>query len=114
MKLIGSVMEADFRKELLESHQYHFSENSESRLKELLEKAGHSTERAFVLHWTPDQTEDFYSVLIGGEYLVSTEIEKMDLAANSPITTRNISNQSMKRTILDQSNKHTTNLSHSN
>ena len=80
-------MEADFRKELLESHQYHFSENSESRLKVLIEKAGHSTERAFVLHWTPDQTEDFYSVLIGGEYLVTTEIEKMDLAAN-PVVER--------------------------
>jgi hypothetical protein len=85
MKLIGSVMEADFRKELVESHQYHFSASSKSRLKQILEKAGYSTERAYVLHWTPDQTEDIFTVLIDGEYLVSTEIDKFDFTTNSAI-----------------------------
>ena len=76
MKLIGSKMEKDFRRELVRSNQGFNDPNS--RLKQVLESAGHNTQNAYVLHWTPDQTEDFYSVLIDGSYLVSVEIDKFD------------------------------------
>ncbi len=55
MKLIGSKMENDFRNELIKSHHHHFSANSNSKLKILLEEHGYPIERAFILDWTPDQ-----------------------------------------------------------
>jgi hypothetical protein len=76
VKLIGSKMEKDFRHELVRSNEGF--NDPKSRLKQVLESAGHSTEKAYVLHWTPDQTEDLYSVLIDGAYLVSLEIDKFD------------------------------------
>jgi hypothetical protein len=84
MKLIGSKMENDFREELVHSHEYHFSEDSDSKLKELLIKKELPVKNAYILSWTPDQTEDIYVVLINGETLVSAEIDRHDLS-NPPI-----------------------------
>jgi hypothetical protein len=78
MKLIGSKTEQDYREELLASREYHFSNHTKSRLKGILEEAGHTTKNAFVLHWTPDQAEDFFFVLVDGAYLVSTCIDRYD------------------------------------
>lgn len=80
MKLIGSKMESDFREELVSSNEFYFLKNS--RLKVVLESHGYPTKNAYVLHWVPDQTEDFYTVLINGEYLVSTEIDHFDTSIN--------------------------------
>lgn len=68
-------MENDFREELVKSRE---SFSSPSRLKEVLEFNGHSTKNACVLHWTPDQGEDIYVVLIDGAYLVSVELDRTD------------------------------------
>lgn len=76
MRLIGSKTEQDYREELIASNEYHFSEHSKSRLKELLGAAGYGTENAYVLQWTPDQGEDFFTVLINGEYLVNVRVDR--------------------------------------
>lgn len=73
---MGSRLEQDFRKELEASRAFHFSDHSQSRLKEALQSAGYSVRNAFVLHWTPDQSEDFYTVLIEGAFLAAMGIEK--------------------------------------
>ena len=75
MQLIGSKMEKDFREKLQKSNK---SFSSESMLRSALESQGHSTDNAFVLHWTPDQGEDIYVVLIDGAYLVSVELDSID------------------------------------
>ena len=75
MKLIGSKMEKDFRGELQKSRE---SFSSESRLRDALESQGHTTNNAYVLHWTPDQGEDIYVVLIEGAYLVSVELDRLN------------------------------------
>jgi hypothetical protein len=74
MKLVGSKMESDFRKELLSSNR---TLNSDSSLKSCLNSQGHSTEKAYVLHLIPEQTEDIYLVLIDGAYLVNIEIGRI-------------------------------------
>lgn len=79
MRLIGSKTEQDYREALIASHAFHFSESSQSRLKEVLQRAGYATENAYVLHWTPDQSEDFATVLIQGTFLVAVRIERDDL-----------------------------------
>ncbi len=68
-------MEKDFREELQKSNE-HFT--SPSRLRDALESQGHSTNNAYVLHWTPDQGEDIYMVLINGVYLVSVELDRIN------------------------------------
>ena len=75
MKLIGSKMEEDFRQELMKSHELF---KSPSRLRDALESQGHPTSNAYVLHWTPDQGEDIYEVLIDGAYLVSVELDRVN------------------------------------
>lgn len=74
MKLIGSKMEQDFREELVDSQAA--LQNPDSSLHQVLESHGYSTSRAYVLHWTPEQLEDIYIVLVDGSGLVSIEIDK--------------------------------------
>ena len=78
MQLIGSKMEQDFREELVGSQAA--LQNPDSSLHQVLESHGYSTCRAYVLHWTPDQLEDIYIVLVDGSVLVSIEIDKLEQA----------------------------------
>ena len=78
MKLIGSKMENDFREELIKSHDYHFSENSTSRLKEVLKSKGIDVGNAYIIGWTPDQTDDLFLVLIDGSWILRIELERDD------------------------------------
>lgn len=83
-------MESDFRKELINSNNQLFSPESDSKLKQLLENAGHSTVKAYVLDWIPDQTEDIFTVLIDGKYLVRTEIDRLDQASQAVVERQEI------------------------
>lgn len=78
-------MESDFRSELIKSNEG--LNDSGSVLHQVLVNAGYSTNHAYVLHWTPDQTEDVYVVLIGGSFLLSVEIDKFNKQAK-PIVDR--------------------------
>ena len=69
-------MESDFRKELSKSNEA--LQEPGSKLRQALEAEGHDTKNAYVLHWTPEQLEDIYTVLISGSYLVDVEIDKCD------------------------------------
>lgn len=86
MKLIGSKMECDFREELLRSNEA--LQATDSKLRQALETEGHETKNAYVLHWTPEQLEDLYTVLIDGSYLLDVEIDKFD-NSKAPIIERN-------------------------
>lgn len=86
MKLIGSEMKSDFREELLRSNDA--LQDPDSKLTQALQAEGHETKNAFVLHWTPEQLEDLYKVLIGGSYLVVVEIDKYD-SSKAPILKKN-------------------------
>ena len=83
MKLIGSKMEQDYRGELVRSNEG--LNSTESSLGEALRENGFNTNNAYVLHWTPDQNEDFYTVLIDGTYLVTTEIDRSSNTIVTPI-----------------------------
>ena len=92
MKLIGSEMKSDFREELLRSNDA--LQDPDSKLTQALQAEGHETKNAFVLHWTPEQLEDLYKVLIGGSYLVVVEIDKYD-SSKAPILKKNYIKQSL-------------------
>jgi hypothetical protein len=79
MKLMGSTVEQEFRDELRRSHEFHFSTQPKSRLQLVLQQLGYKTDNAYVLHWTPDQSDDFYTVLIDGAFLVAVEIDRYEI-----------------------------------
>lgn len=79
MRLIGSRTEVEYRKNLMSSHELYFVK--ESRLTLVLESQGYPTENVYLLDWIPDQRECFYSVLIEGVYLLSTEIDRCEFSA---------------------------------
>jgi hypothetical protein len=83
MKLISSKMENDYRTELIRTNDG--LNSAESDLGELLRENGFNTNKAYVLYWTSDQTEDYYTVLIDGEYLISTEIDRSNNNLVTPI-----------------------------
>lgn len=87
MKLIGSKTEQDYREELQVSHEFHFSTHPQARLKETLQQAGYNTQNAYVLHWTPDQAEDIFTVLVEGVFLVAVRIDRYD-GEDKPSVTR--------------------------
>ncbi len=69
-------MEQDFRAELIKSNE---SVNlQDSKLGKALETKGYKTANAYVLHWTPEQLENIYIVLVEGAILVRVEINKFD------------------------------------
>ena len=76
MKLIGSKMEKDFRIELINSSES--LEDETCKLRQALVSEGHCIKNAYVLHWTPEQTEDIYVVLINGSFLLHIEIDKFN------------------------------------
>ena len=71
-------MENDFREELIKSHDYHFSANSTSRLKEVLGSKEIGVSNAYIIGWTPDQTDDLFLVLIDGSWILRVELERYD------------------------------------
>lgn len=79
MKLIGSKMESDFRKQLVASNQGLVS--TDSRLGQAIRSRGHRVENAYVLHWIPDQTEEISLVLVEGNKLLSVELSTIDPSA---------------------------------
>ena len=75
-------MEKDYRAELIRSNEG--LNSPDSSLRKALKTKGYLTKHAYVLHWTPEQLEDIYLVLIGGTSLVRVEIDKLD-STNPPI-----------------------------
>lgn len=84
MRLIGSRTEKEMREQLKKSNDFF---KTPSRLRSALESQGHKASKAMVLHWTPDQTEDIYVVLIEGAYIVSVELDRANQDA-TPICER--------------------------
>ena len=87
MKLIGSMMEDGYREELVATHEFHFSADSRSWLKAVLEANGHPTKRSYIVGCIPEQGEDIFTVLISGDYLVQTEIPRGE-KIGSPVVER--------------------------
>ncbi len=81
MRLIGSKMEREYREELINSRLFHFSWNSQSRLKQALDAQGDDTSNAYVIDWIPEQAEDIYLVLIDGSELRRVELQRLDTIA---------------------------------
>ena len=74
MKLTGSLVEKQYRNELITSRD-DLSKNK-NQLFVLLEKTLSPINSALTLNWTPEQLEDIYTILVNGQYVITLEIPK--------------------------------------
>lgn len=70
------MTEDAFRTELRRTHQYIFNSSEGELLRQVLADSCNGMKTAYILHWTPDQGADFYTVLVDGHSIISVEIEK--------------------------------------
>ena len=93
MRLKGTKIENEFRSELLLSKQAIFERDENVELLQILKDEYPLLMSAYILHWTPDQSEDIYVVLVNKDNLLCIEIareedspplvERMDLSRYS-------------------------------
>lgn len=72
MRLMGSLLEKSFREELTKS--WVGLRNPGNRLLSIIESQIGLIGSAFVLNWTPEESEDFYEILVNGSSVVFLEI----------------------------------------
>ena len=76
MKLIGSKTETEFRCSLTASHIRHFSSDSNTSLKSYLRSQNIPFEKAYILNEIPEESTEYYSILISGSTIITVEIDK--------------------------------------
>lgn len=76
MKLIGSLAEQYFREEL--SKSWGGLKEPENQLYSILADRLGLIGSAFVLNWTPGQTEDLYTFLVNGGEVVWLEVSRLN------------------------------------
>lgn len=74
MKLIGSLVEEQFRKELTRS--WTDLTTNQEHITSLLTESLQPVKAAFILNWTPEQFEDIYTILVNEQYVITLEIYK--------------------------------------
>lgn len=82
MRLVGSKLEQDFRKELIESHVALFQSIEEKNFLNLLKINFKEMKTAYVINWTPEQGEDLYTLLINLDIIVKIEISRINQNEN--------------------------------
>ena len=83
MKLRGSRQEKDFRVLLIKNNEK--IRNPENPLNKILKKHGHNPDHAYVISHVPDQTSDFYQLLISGEYILAFEVDRISSTIENEI-----------------------------
>ena len=74
--MIGSKTETEFRNSLAVSHIQHFSADSNSSLKSYLRSQNIPVKNAYILNEIPEESTDYYSILISGSTVITVEIDK--------------------------------------
>lgn len=97
MKLIGSMLEDDIRKGLIGSRQLIFGEKpfEDERFIHLLRKIKEHfpfVKTAYLLAWTPDQGEDFFTVLIDSAVIFEIELDRFDSNVTPIVTIEKVAN----------------------
>lgn len=78
MKLINSKTEQDIREQLIKSHKSLFEDEEERKLLTVIKEKFPDMLTAYILHWIPEQGEDFYKILINDSVIVDIELDKVN------------------------------------
>jgi hypothetical protein len=102
MKLIGSKTEQEIREQLLTSNKSLLHEEEGKRLLNVLNQSFPMMTTAYILHWIPEQGEDFYKILINDSLIVDIEVNKIDQSIASIIKVEQISNYRLGLSKINQ------------
>lgn len=78
LKLIGSKTEQEVREQLMVSNKSLFENEERRRLLDVLHRNFPGLETAYILHWIPEQEEDFYKILINDSLIVAIELNRIN------------------------------------
>lgn len=103
MKLIGSIKEQEFSRQLISSHHALFNQVPEgnSKLKILQDKFSNLV-TAYCLHWIPEQEQDILTYLINTDTVAIVETDRHDLSIEPIIETMTVSKYRIGRSKNDQ------------
>lgn len=76
MKLIGSKREREIESQLRHSQSWLLEAPETATIRSVLLRAFKGVQSALLLNWTPDQSEDLYSILVNGSSIASFEIPR--------------------------------------
>lgn len=76
MRLVGSKTEEDFRDVLIKSHKSLFNGDSYRGLLQVLKTSFPEMKTAYFIRHTPEQGEDFYTMLVDIETIATIEISR--------------------------------------
>lgn len=74
MKLIGSRTEEGYRRELLASQRFFLEDRRGRVLFSMIQAKFPKVKAVNLLHWVPEQGEDFYDILIDDEAVLKVEV----------------------------------------
>lgn len=86
MKLIGSMVEERYRTQLKSSWQLIFSETRGLVLK-VLQSLCPDLNTAYILHWIPEQGEDFWHILIDDKFVAKICLQQDDDSYEAELVT---------------------------
>jgi hypothetical protein len=78
MKLIGSKVEAEYRKQLIRSRKSLFEDKEKRIVLASLRVRYPKMKTAYTLNWIPEQGEDIYCILVDTDLIVSVEVDRMN------------------------------------
>ncbi|SEM50879.1 hypothetical protein [Paenibacillus sp. OV219] len=103
MKLIGSITEQDFRRQLLRSHDALFTQVPEGNTKlRILQNKYSNLATAYSLHWIPEQGEDIVTYLINTDIVAIVETDRHDSSVEPIIKTMTVSKYKIGLSMKDQ------------
>ena len=90
MKLIGSKQEQDFRKKLEGSNIVSAQDGKAEAIMNVLRTTFGEVKSAYILNWTPDQSEDIFTILVNLDKIAKIEISRVNHSEVPIIETFNL------------------------
>lgn len=85
MKLRGSLAEQEYRRELTKGRISLFQDSEKQRLLESLKRCFPEMKTAYILGFTPEQTEDIYRLLVNENIIAIVEIDRLNVGVEPHI-----------------------------
>ena len=83
MKLIGSLTEDEYRKDLIKYSKQIFWESSNSTLRDVVLSKFPKLKTVYILSSFPDDTSEYYWLLVDGKKILHIELDKQNV--NVPV-----------------------------
>ncbi|TVX92500.1 hypothetical protein [Paenibacillus agilis] len=91
MKLIGSKLEQELKKQLTKSNKSFFKDEEKRSLLEVVRSSYPEMNTAYIIDWIPEQDEDIYKILINDCIIAEIELDRYNIESSPIVITKTIS-----------------------